>query len=836
MAEAVRDGPRRRVRNSSDALGPTIERLDVLGMVKASQAVSGEIVPEKLVEKLLAIVLDQAGAERAMLVLPLADAFTIEAEAKIHRGGVTMRLVQRPPTPKDLPESVLRHVAGTREPVIVDDAGASSPYATDDYVKSTRMRSILCLPLVKQNKLVGVLYLENGKMAGAFTRDRLALLGVLASQAAISLENARLYRDLVDERSRLQAVIQQVPAALLITEAPSGRIIIANDRVEPILHRKYQPVSSVGEYKEYVGFHPDGRRYAPHEWPLARSLLEGEVVDGEEIRVLWADGNTGWISVNSGPIRDREGKITASVAIFSDVTERKRKEEALRISEARFSVAFHDSPTPMAIVRLRDGWFVDANERCLQTFGYEQEEFIGHSVEELGIASLGELEKFRRLLEELGSFQEAEFVGVTKSGDPRTLLVSQEALELDGEMCALTTFVDVTERKQVEAQLRQSQKMEAIGSLAGGVAHDFNNLLTVINGSAELLMLQMEASHPNYALCESILETGERAAELTRQLLMFSRKEVSEPKDWNLNSIVVGMKGMLRRLIEEDVDLTTSLARDCGPIHADRIQVEQVILNLVVNARDAMPRGGRIVIETGNVVLEQSTPDTLLEVSPGPYVMLAVKDNGAGIDPELRAKVFEPFFTTKEVGRGSGLGLAVVYGIVKQSGGNVSITSQPGDGTTLRVYFPRAAEATEVARPAERPRPYRGTERVLLAEDELGLRRFMTQALEFQGYRVTPVRNGRKALALLKDAKQEFDLVVTDLVMPDMGGRELAKHMADEHISVPILFTSGYSEDLARWVKADQVEFLPKPFRASELARKIRSILDRTQTSSSPTS
>jgi CheY-like chemotaxis protein len=246
-----------------------------------------------------------------------------------------------------------------------------------------------------------------------------------------------------------------------------------------------------------------------------------------------------------------------------------------------------------------------------------------------------------------------------------------------------------------------------------------------------------------------------------------------------------------------------------------------------------MPRGGKIVIETGNVTLERGAPETILEAVPGPYVMLAVKDTGTGIVPEARAKIFEPFFTTKEVGHGSGLGLAVVYGIVKQSGGSISVTSEPGVGTTLRVYFQRAAEAAEEARPTERPKPYHGTERVLLAEDELELRRFVTRALEFQGYRVTAVKNGRRALALLKDAKQEFDLVVTDLVMPDMGGRELAKHMADEHIEVPILFTSGYSEDLARWVKADQVDFLPKPFRASELARKIRDILDRLRSGSS---
>jgi len=651
-------------------------------------------------------------------------------------------------------------------------------------------------------------------------------------RSMIASKTAHLNSRLLEERSRLEAVIQRVPAGLIIAAAPSGRLLIANERVESVLHAPFAPTTSTAACDAYIGSHADGRRYEAAEWPLARSIFHGETVDGEEIEMQWPDGSRGWISVNSAPIRDASGQVTAGVSLFQDITERKRREQALQVSEERFSKAFHNSPTPMAIRRLKDDAFVDANEKLLRTFGYSRDEFIGRAMNELGITVPQPSEENARLYYENTSFQDLELIGKTKSGELRTLLTSRERIELGGEQCFLSTFVDITDRKLVEAQLRQSQRMEALGSLAGGIAHDFNNLLTVINGCAELELLGTDGSHPGRDLLESVLSAGTRAASLTRKLLAFSRKSVAESKNWDLNAIVAEMQGMLRRLIEENVELSAVLASGIGTIHADRSQVEQIILNFVVNARDAMPGGGTITIETSNVTLEESPPGALLQADAGPYVMLSVTDTGVGMTGAVMAKIFEPFFTTKEIGKGTGLGLSVVYGIVKDSGANLSVNSEPGAGTRFQVYFPRVLESPAPAPRVEQPGSSAGSECILLAEDEDELRKFVTRALEFHGYRVLAVKNGREALQLLQASPQPIDIVLTDVVMPDMGGRELAESIRDERLSVPLVFMSGYSKDLDvyRGTKVSRIEFLQKPFGASDLTKKIREVLDSRAT------
>ncbi|HUG52231.1 MAG TPA: response regulator [Vicinamibacteria bacterium] len=390
-------------------------------------------------------------------------------------------------------------------------------------------------------------------------------------------------------------------------------------------------------------------------------------------------------------------------------------------------------------------------------------------------------------------------------------------------------FVDITERKLTEEQLRQAQKMEAIGQLAGGVAHDFNNLLGVIEGYAGLLAKDFGADARAGRRLEEIRKATERAAALTRQLLAFSRKQVLQPVIVDLNAVLAGMEGMLRRLITADIEVVTAYPEGLGFVRADPSQLEQVILNFVVNARDAMPGGGRLVLETANAELDEEYARTHPEAPPGHYVMLAVTDTGTGMDRATLARVFEPFFTTKEEGKGTGLGLATVYGIVKQSGGHVAVYSEPGTGTTFRVYLPRVkAAAATSAPPASPAGSLEGTETILLAEDAPSLRTMIAEVLGESGYSVLDCGTVEDAISLARSHPHAIHLLLTDVVMPGMSGRDLAAAVEQVRPGIKVVYMSGYThEALGRGGKVEPgMHFLQKPFTSSGLLGKVRAALD----------
>ncbi len=389
---------------------------------------------------------------------------------------------------------------------------------------------------------------------------------------------------------------------------------------------------------------------------------------------------------------------------------------------------------------------------------------------------------------------------------------------------------EVEDRKRLETQLLHAQKMDAVGRLAGGVAHDFNNLLTIITGYSELLLAGLRPDEPLRGLAAEITRAGERAASLTRQLLAFSRQQVVAPKVLDLNAIVADVGKMLQRLIGEDVVLATGLAPSLGRVKADPTQMEQVLLNLAVNARDAMPQGGRLTIETDDVELDEAYAHTHPEVQPGRYVLLAVSDTGCGMTEEVKARIFEPFFTTKELGKGTGLGLATVYGVVKQSGGSIAVYSEVGRGTTFKMYLPRLAPEAEAPRAGTGASPApRGSETVLLVEDEGGVRALARHALEASGYTVREASNGAEALRLSEQHGEPIRLLVTDVVMPGMGGRELHARLAARHPGLKVLFMSGYTDDAVfrHGILEANVPFLQKPFTVDALARKVREALDQ---------
>jgi two-component system, cell cycle sensor histidine kinase and response regulator CckA len=523
------------------------------------------------------------------------------------------------------------------------------------------------------------------------------------------------------------------------------------------------------------------------------------------------------------------------VTKVAQLIERRRTETALRKAEERYRSIFENALEGI-FQSTPDGRFTSVNPALVQLLGFESsEELIAHQLmmgrqffvdpscqKELeglltrhGAVVGFKCEVYRKDLSKIWTVQNVRAVR-----DERGTM-----LHYDG------SIEDITDRKTLEEQLLQSQKMEAIGQLAGGIAHDFNNLLTAINGYSELALQELRAEDPLWRDINEIRKAGERAASLTRQLLAFSRKQVLQPEVLDLNSVVSEMERMLRRLIGEDVELRTVLRPLLGNIKADPGQIEQVIMNLAVNARDAMPAGGTLTIETQGVDLDEEYSMQHVVVKSGHYIMLGVSDTGSGMDEKTQKRIFEPFFTTKGTGKGTGLGLSTVYGIVKQSGGNIWVYSELGRGTTFKIYLPRIDEsAPEYKRRIEEGEYFRGTETILLAEDEEMLRKLAREVLERQGYQVLEASNGGSALMTCETYQGPIHLLISDIIMPEMGGSELASRIGQLRPELKVLYISGYTDDTIahHGILNLEIAFLQKPFTPHELARKVREVLDVT--------
>jgi PAS domain S-box-containing protein len=536
------------------------------------------------------------------------------------------------------------------------------------------------------------------------------------------------------------------------------------------------------------------------------------------------DGTRVWVMV-SFAILDRETE--RNVGFVVNIDARKRAEDDLRKSEERFARVFQSNLIAIGIAEMKSGRFMDVNRRCAEFFGYARDEMVGRTVFDLRLwANPADRERLVAAATP-GPASPMEAAFRRKSGDIRHALVSMEAMTLSGtaEPLNMVVIVDLTDHKRLERQLLQAQKMEAVGRLAGGVAHDFNNLLGVILGYGELLLRQ--ASEAQRGKIDEILKAAHRAAGLTRQLLAFSRKQIVEPKVLDLNVLLSDLEKMLGRLIGEDVDLTIVPGVGLGQVKADPGQVEQVVMNLSVNARDAMADGGMLRIETANVELDARQAAQHPPMTPGRYVMLAVSDSGCGIETEILPKIFEPFFTTKEQGRGTGLGLATVYGIVKQAGGFVWVYSEVGRGTTFKIYLPRADEPTSAPDALETAMPSKGWETILLVEDEASLRAITREILEGHGYRVLEAAGGDEAVEIGHRHPDPIHLLVTDVVMPGMNGRQVADLLVAERPSLRVLYMSGYTDDVIahRGVLETGTLLLSKPFTVLALLRRVREAL-----------
>jgi PAS domain S-box-containing protein len=597
------------------------------------------------------------------------------------------------------------------------------------------------------------------------------------------------------------------------------------------------PAAGKVSYERYLALiHPEDRDTVAGA--IRRTLESHEPFDIDH-RIIRPDGGLRFLYGRGGLVSDSAGRPARLIGAVLDITGRKEAEEALRRANDSLEAIIQSSP--LAILSLdSDGHVQSWNPAAERLFGWTATEVTGKL---LPIVPDGKEEEFRaarRRVMQGEPLTGVELVRRRKDGTAVTVnLIAAPLHDADGHVMGILALIeDVTGVKRLEQQFFQAQKMEAVGRLAGGVAHDFNNLLTAILGSTDLLLEMLPPDHPGREEANETRKASLRAADLTRQLLAFSRQQVLAPRVLSLNGVVADMDKMLRRLIGEDVQLDSVLAEDTGAVRADPGQLEQVVMNLAVNARDAMPKGGRLTIETANVTLDETYATAHPVVVPGAYVMLAVSDTGTGMDVETLARVFEPFFTTKPKGRGTGLGLATAYGIVKQSGGYIWVYSEPGRGTTFKVYLPRVTAPLEApSAPAVATGSLRGSETILVVEDQEEVRRLTRKMLEARGYHVLVAASGHEALQLGKQLEtlrlverhgKDIDLLVTDVIMPGMSGRELGLLLASPHPRMKVLYVSGYTDEsiVHHGVLEPGVAFLQKPFTAEMLARKVREVLD----------
>lgn len=697
--------------------------------------------------------------------------------------------------------------------------------------------STMLVPLRCRGQSVGVVSLARSGSDNPYTEDDLRLVQSIADHAALAVSNARSYR--VEQLARTAALkaneaIRQSEIAhrILFESSPLPVLAFSVDSLDILAANR----AALGQYgytqDEMLNMRLSDLRVDADEAAIRAIVTSGE---GREVtgvaRHRRRDGSLIFVEYQSSPVTFLGHR--ARLAVMSDISSRYDAERMRSLLSAIVR-----SSNDAIVSKDLSGTITSWNDAAERLFGYSSQDAIGKSIEMLIPTELRDEET--RLLRSIAAgipVDHYETVRRRKDGELVHVSLSlSPLLDANGKVVgAAKTARDLGPQRtaalalrRTEEQLRQVQKMEAVGLLAGGIAHDFNNALSVILGCSGLVLRDLAISDPMREDVDEIRLAAVRAADLTRQLLMFSRQQVVEPRVLDLNQVLLDMDKMLRRIIGEDIDLVSLPARGLGRIKADPSHLDQVIMNLVVNARDAMPTGGKLTIETANVHLDAEYAREHLGTKPGPHVMLAVTDTGHGMDDTTRARIFEPFFTTKDTGKGTGLGLSTVFGIVQQAGGSVWVYSELGRGTTFKIYFPSLESAADAPQPAASSRLLGGTETVLLVEDQERVRAVAYAILKRSGYRVLVAQSAGDALVLCEQHRGKIDLLLTDVVMPQLSGTELAERVAKTRPELKVLYMSGYTDDsvVRHGVLEGEVAFLQKPFTPESLAGRVREVLD----------
>ncbi len=645
------------------------------------------------------------------------------------------------------------------------------------------------------------------------------LKGEIATRGLLRALRYAIERKSMEERYR--SLMEHANDAMLVLE-PGLRIREANRRAEELLGCPREQI--VGRsYESFVV--PEDRGLLPAD--CAALAAEG-ATRVQDRRLLRTDGSVVYADVSASLMQ--LGDEIVVLQILHDTTQRRRTERSLLESKEEYRLLFDGNPHPMWVFDVETLAFLAVNDAAVRLYGFSRDEFLNMTIKQIRpLEEVPPLRDYLATIPESPSLQATRVKHRKKGGSIIEIEAASNPIEFHGKHARLVLANDVSERRRLEGQLLQAQKMEAVGRLAGGVAHDFNNLLGVITGYSELLLKNLGPQHPDSPRLEQIQRAAQRAAVLTRQLLAFSRKQLLQPRILDLNEVVADVERMLGRVIGEDIRLVTTPGAALGRIRADPGQLEQVLVNLAVNARDAMPMGGELVLETANVTLDEAYAREHPEVQPGPFVMLSVRDTGEGMSAQTQAHIFEPFFTTKEEGKGTGLGLATVFGIIQQSGASVSVHSRLGVGTSCTIYFPRVAEAA--SRPPVPPLgapPPGGSETILLVEDAASLRVMVREILESAGYTVLEASDAEEALLKISAFASSVPLMLTDVVMPKMSGPDLAQSVRIARPGIKVLFMSGYTDEARGLHHALNAgtRFIQKPFTIDALCHKVREAID----------
>ena len=627
---------------------------------------------------------------------------------------------------------------------------------------------------------------------------------------------------LLESEERYRILVQTSPEAILVSDL-EGLITYASPKSAELSGLKSEEAFIGRAALDFIATEDQGRAIAN----MQRTLEEGSITD-VEYRMLRADGSEYVGSVSAAVLRSPDGSPSGFIATVRDITNRKAAEAALRESERKYHSLFDSVNDAILILDPVTEEVLEANPKACDVYGFARDDFVGMSFKELTEDVPAGEKQIRDILAGTASTN-YESIHRRKDGTRIHMLLNASVINFEGRPAILTVNRDITQEKALEQQLRHSQRMEAIGRLAGGVAHDFNNILTVISGNVELLLGEVEAETAAARRVEGIRKAADHAANLTRQLLAFGRRQITNPRVIDINSDLNRLLGMLGRVIGEDIRLETRFGDDAGHIYMDPGQLEQVLVNLFVNARDAMPNGGTLRLETSAADLDGEYAAEHPYVEPGEYVRIAVSDSGDGMPEEVKAQVFEPFFTTKS--GGSGLGLATVYGIVKHCGGSVEVESEPGRGSAFEIFLPRVdVPVEEVPEAQPIPQPAGGGETVMVVEDEGEVEMLLVDMLRGLGYHVYSCSGPKGAEDLFREHLDEVAMLLTDVVMPGQSGVELASRLRKIKPDLPVLFVSGYTEEsiVPQHELAEGVAFLPKPFSMQDLAAKVREVLDRS--------
>jgi PAS domain S-box-containing protein len=714
-------------------------------------------------------------------------------------------------------------IALRKNPWMTNDLRHSDRGPDLEWAELIGLNAYAGFPLLLDGVLLGVLEFFSQRSIAASQSDAVASVANLVTSGAERKAKEEAFRR---SEQRFQQLMEHIHEVLWLIDLQKARILYVSAGYEKMWGRTCASLlNNADSYLDAV--HPDD--FLTMMEKNATMRFTGQM--DTKCRVVQAQGDVRWVRLRCYPIMEM-GQLVSSVGVMEDITDTQRL--AAERDELLARQKLYIQRLPLAYV-LFDASFrvIDWNPAASRIFGYTRAEVLGQGPPFESFVPPSAWQQWEDTRHELRSGNmQAHLLSENRTRDGRIITCqwfNTPLREEDGDCVGyLCLAQDVTDRRNLETQLRHAQKMEAIGLLAGGIAHDFNNLLTIINGYSELILTGVTPETSVRDLVSEIADAGRRAASLTRRLLSFSRSEVEEPRVINMNTIVFETARMLRRLIAENIIVHTRIDASVGWVKADAGQIEQVLLNLAVNARDAMPHGGCLTISTANeMVVASSFPD-LAPATSGLYVILTVADTGQGMDPKTRARMFEPFFTTKDPGKGTGLGLATVFGIVKQNEGQILVESEPGEGSKFRIYLPCTEDPATSIQCSHQERSSGGTETVLLVEDEPAVRKLARWILEKHGYTVLEAVDGESALEIARDYSEAIHLLVTDIVMPGINGRELAERLTVDRTELRVLFLTGYTDDaiVRHGVSLSEAAFLQKPFTPDSLEKKVREVLN----------